>query len=334
MPTSGLAYTPDILKVSAIPDENPTELMRIYAPFAEYLGKQLGVKVQFVPVVDYAATVEGLAAKKLDLVWYGGFTSVQAVKRTNGQATRLAMRQEDAEFKSVFISRKDGAIKALADLKGKTFAFGSVSSTSGHLMPRYFLLKNGVNPDRDFAQKPAFSGAHDATALWVESGKVDAGALNFLVWDKLVETKKIDPSKVGSSGPRRPTSTTSGRPTASWIRVSASGLRRRSSGSVTTIRRTGSSWISTGRGATSRPWTRIGRGSKRRQSPRASSNRGGGGARKGGAGGRGPILGCPGWPARGGGPVRAAHLRPGRPRQDLRRPRCRAGRRLADDPAG
>jgi phosphonate transport system substrate-binding protein len=197
VPGSGLAYTPDVLKVSAIPDENPTELMRIYAPFAEYLAKQLGMRVQFVPVVDYAATVEGLAAKKLDLVWYGGFTSVQAVKRTNGQATRLAMRKEDAEFKSVFISRKDGPIKALADLKGKTFAFGSVSSTSGHLMPRYFLLKNGINPDRDFSQKPAFSGAHDATALWVESGKVDAGALNFLVWDKLVETKKIDTSKVG-----------------------------------------------------------------------------------------------------------------------------------------
>jgi len=197
LPGPGLAYTPDVLRVSAIPDENPAELMRIYAPFAEYLGKQLGLKVQFVPVVDYAATVEGLAAKKLDLVWYGGFTSVQAVKRTDGQATRLAMRKEDAEFKSVFISRKDGAIKALADLKGKTFAFGSVSSTSGHLMPRYFLLKNGINPDRDFSQKPAFSGAHDATALWVESGKVDAGALNFLVWDKLVETKKIDTSKVG-----------------------------------------------------------------------------------------------------------------------------------------
>lgn len=196
VPGSGLAYTPEVLKVSAIPDENPNELMRIYTPFAEYLGKQVGIRVQFVPVVDYAATVEGLAAKKLDLVWYGGFTSVQAVKRTNGQATRLAMRREDAEFKSVFVSRPDGPIKGLADLKGKTFAFGSVSSTSGHLMPRYFLLKNGINPDRDFAQKPAFSGAHDATALWVESGKVDAGALNFLVWDKLVETKKVDPSKV------------------------------------------------------------------------------------------------------------------------------------------
>jgi len=196
VPGGAPADSPEVLRVSAIPDENPNELLRIYTPFAEYLGKQLGMKVQFVPVVDYAATVEGLAAKKLDLVWYGGFTSVQAVRRTDGKATRLAMRKEDAEFKSVFVTRKDSGIKSLADLKGKTFSFGSVSSTSGHLMPRYFLLKNGVNPDRDFAQKPAFSGAHDATALWVESGKVDAGALNFLVWDKLVETKKVDLNKV------------------------------------------------------------------------------------------------------------------------------------------
>jgi phosphonate transport system substrate-binding protein len=121
---------------------------------------------------------------------------VQAVRRTEGKATRLAMRREDAEFKSVFITRRDGPIKTLADLKGKTFAFGSVSSRSGHLIPRFFLLKHGIDPDRDFGQKPAFSGAHDATALWVESGEVDAGALNFLVWDKLVETKKIDPVKV------------------------------------------------------------------------------------------------------------------------------------------
>lgn len=195
-PLGADAYTPEALKVSAIPDENPAELLRIYTPFAEYLAKEIGIRVQFVPVVDYAATVEGLAAKKLDLVWYGGFTSVQAVRRTNGQATRLAMRKEDADFKSVFITRKDSGVKSLADLKGKTFSFGSVSSTSGHLMPRFFLLKNGVNPDRDFSQKPAFSGAHDATALWVESGRVDAGALNFLVWEKLVETKKVDLGKV------------------------------------------------------------------------------------------------------------------------------------------
>jgi len=191
----GRADVPEVLRVSAIPDENPTELLRIYAPFAQYLARELGMKVQFTPVVDYAATVEGLAAKKLDLVWYGGFTSVQAVRRTQGQATRLALRQEDAEFKSVFIARPGSGIKTLPDLKGKTFAFGSVGSTSGHLMPRSFLLEATVNPERDFKQL-AYSGAHDATALWVESGKVEAGALNLLVWDKLVATKKVDLSKV------------------------------------------------------------------------------------------------------------------------------------------
>ena len=189
------ADVPDVLRISAIPDENPNELMRIYTPFAEYLAKELGMKVQFTPVVDYAATVEGLAAKKLDMVWYGGFTSVQAARRTNGTAKRLVLRQEDAEFKSVFIAKAGSGIKSLQDLKGKTFAFGSVSSTSGSLMPRYFLLQAGINPERDMKQV-AFSGAHDATALWVESGKVEAGALNFLVWDKLVQTKKVDLAKV------------------------------------------------------------------------------------------------------------------------------------------
>jgi len=191
----GRADVPEVLRVSAIPDENPTELLRIYTPFSQYLARELGMKVQFTPVVDYAATVEGLAAKKLDLVWYGGFTSVQAVRRTQGRATRLALRQEDAEFKSVFIAKPGSGIKTLPDLKGKTFAFGSVGSTSGHLMPRSFLLEATVNPERDFKQL-AYSGAHDATALWVESGKVEAGALNFLVWDKLVATKKVDLSKV------------------------------------------------------------------------------------------------------------------------------------------
>jgi phosphonate transport system substrate-binding protein len=182
------------LRISAIPDENPQEMLRIYAPFADYLTKEIGIPVKFTPVVDYAATVEGLAANRLEMVWYGGLTSVQAAKQAKG-ARRVIMRKEDAEFKSHFITRKDTGIKVLKDLKGKTFAFGSVSSTSGHLMPRYFLIKGGVNPEKDFS-KFSFSGAHDATAAWVESGQVDAGALNFLVWDKLVETKKVDTSKV------------------------------------------------------------------------------------------------------------------------------------------
>lgn len=188
------AQTLKQLRISAIPDENPQEMLRIYQPFADYLSKEIGIPVKFTPVVDYAATVEGLAANRLDLVWYGGLTSVQAAKQAKG-AHRIIMRQEDAKFKSYFITRKDTGIKELKDLKGKTFAFGSVSSTSGHLMPRYFLLKAGINPEKDFA-KFSFSGAHDATAAWVEAGTVDAGALNFLVWDKLVQSKKVDTNKV------------------------------------------------------------------------------------------------------------------------------------------
>jgi phosphonate transport system substrate-binding protein len=182
------------LRVSAIPDENPTELMRIYTPLVEYLSKEIGIPVKYFNVVDYAATVEALAAKKLDLVWYGGFTFVQARRRT-GNAIPLVSRAEDLRFHSKFITRPETGIKTLADLKGKSFSFGSVSSTSGHLMPRYFLLQNGINPERDIATF-SFSGAHDATALWVENGKVDAGVLNEAVWDKLIQTKKIDPNKV------------------------------------------------------------------------------------------------------------------------------------------
>src|SRR5258707_12410499 len=160
------AGVPGVLEVSAIPDEDPTELLRIYTPFSQYLARELGMKVQFTPVVDYAATVEGLAAKKLDLVWYGGFTSVQAVRRTQGRATRLALRQEDAEFKSVFIAKPGSGIKTLPDLKGKTFAFGSGGSTSGHLSPRSFMLEAKGNPVRDFKQV-AYSGGPDETALVV-----------------------------------------------------------------------------------------------------------------------------------------------------------------------
>lgn len=184
----------EALRVSAIPDEAPTQLQRKFAPLGAYLEKQLGMPVKFIPVTDYAATVEGLASGKLDLVWYGGFTFVQARRRT-GTAIPLVQREEDATFHSKFIVPASSKAKTLQDLKGASFAFGSVSSTSGHLMPRYYLMKSGIDPDKDFA-KVAFSGAHDVTAKWVETGKVDAGALNESVFQKLLEEKRLDPAKI------------------------------------------------------------------------------------------------------------------------------------------
>ncbi|MCP1291428.1 putative selenate ABC transporter substrate-binding protein [Chromobacterium sp. S0633] len=182
---------PTVLKVSAIPDESPTELQRKFAPLGQYLEKELGIPVQFVPVSDYAGVVTALTSDKLDMAWLGGFTYVQASQR--GKVVPLVQREEDSKFTSTFIT--SGPAKSLKELKGDSFAFGSASSTSGHLMPRYFMQKDGLKPE-SFFKNVAYSGAHDATVAWVAAGKVEAGVLNSSVWQKLVESKKVDTAKV------------------------------------------------------------------------------------------------------------------------------------------
>jgi phosphonate transport system substrate-binding protein len=189
------AHAQQVLRVTAIPDESPTELARKFAPLGQYLESKLGMKVEWTPVTDYAAAVETLVNKKVDLAWFGGFTFVQANVRSGGKVLPLVQREEDEKFRSVFITDAKSGIAKLEDLKGKTLSFGSQSSTSGHLMPRSFLLAAKVNPDTDL-KRVAFSGAHDATIAAVASGKVDAGALNISVWEKFVAEKKVDPAAV------------------------------------------------------------------------------------------------------------------------------------------
>ena len=190
--TSLLSHAADELRVSAIPDEAPTELIRKFKPLGEYLQQRLGMPVKFVPVSDYAGVVEAMASDRLDLAWFGGFTFVQAQRKA--PMTPLVQREEDQKFTSKFITA-DPAVKTLQDLKGKTFAFGSVSSTSGSLMPRYFMQQDGIVPEQFFS-RVAYSGAHDATVAWVAAGKADAGVLNASVWKKLVDAGKVDTSKV------------------------------------------------------------------------------------------------------------------------------------------
>ena len=184
-----------VLRVTAIPDESPTELARKFAPLGQYLESKLGMKVEWTPVTDYAAAVETVVNKKIDLAWFGGFTFVQANVRSGGKIVPLVQREEDEKFRSVFITDAKSGITKLEDLKGKTLSFGSQSSTSGHLMPRSYLLAAKINPDADL-KRVAFSGAHDATIAAVASGKVDAGALNISVWEKFVAEKKVDPAHV------------------------------------------------------------------------------------------------------------------------------------------
>ena len=184
-----------VLKVTTIPEEAATEQIRKFGPLTAYLERTVGVKVEFTPVNDYPAAVEALVNKQVDLVWFGGFTHVQAQLRSGGKIVPIAQREEDTQFRSVFITQTDSGIKTLADLKGKQVGFGSQSSTSGHLMPRSFLLQAKIDPDKDF-KRVAYSGAHDATIASVVGGRVDAAALDITVWRKFVEDKKVDTAKV------------------------------------------------------------------------------------------------------------------------------------------
>ena len=184
-----------VLRVTTIPEEAATEQTRKFGPLTKYLERTVGMKVDFVPVNDYPAAVEALVNKQVELVWFGGFTYVQAQIRSGGKIIPIAQREEDTSFRSVFITQTNSGIKRLTDLKGKQVSFGSQSSTSGHLMPRSFLLEAGIDPDKDF-KRVAYSGAHDATIAAVVNGRVDAAALDITVWRKFVSENKVDTTKV------------------------------------------------------------------------------------------------------------------------------------------
>lgn len=186
---------PPTLKFAGIPDQNATGLARRYDALTDYLSEQLDVEVEYVPSVNYAATVTAFEQDEVQLGWFGGLTGVMARIEVPGSEA-IAQRVRDEEFHSVFIVNSSVDTEELTDLKGLTFTFGSELSTSGHLMPRLFLDQAGVDPENDFKGGPSYSGSHDKTWKLVESGAFDAGALNEAVWQAAVDEGKVDTSKV------------------------------------------------------------------------------------------------------------------------------------------
>lgn len=185
----------ETIKIGMIPDQNTADLNRSMDDFAKDLAEKTGLKTEFVPSVDYAALVTAFERGEIQLAWFGGLTGVQA-RNLVPEAEAIAQRPIDTQFKSVFIANHDLDINSLEDLKGKTFTFGSESSTSGHLMPRYFMTDAGVNPDKDLDGNPNYSGSHDKTYKLVESGAFQTGALNISVWEAAVKEGTVDTSKV------------------------------------------------------------------------------------------------------------------------------------------
>jgi phosphonate transport system substrate-binding protein len=185
---SPLNANPKVLKLGAIPDQNQEELDKRFNLFSKELSKSLDVKVKYIPVINYVAAVTGFRTNDLDLVWFGGLSGVQARLQTPN-AIVIAQRDIDKEFKSVFIVNKKLKLDLISNknglkkLKNLRFTFGSENSTSGRLMPEYFLNDAGIKI-KDFKGKRAgFSGSHDATIALVNSGAYDAGALNKQVWE-------------------------------------------------------------------------------------------------------------------------------------------------------
>ncbi|ERT05397.1 phosphate/phosphite/phosphonate ABC transporter, periplasmic binding family protein [Lyngbya aestuarii BL J] len=192
--------TEEPLVIGAIPDQDPEELQRKYEKLATYLEEKLDVPVEYKPVTDYVAAVTAFKVGDLELVWFGGLTGVQARLQVPG-AEAIAQRDIDQQFHSLFIANKSSELTPLNDsfelqkLKQKTFTFGSESSTSGRLMPQYFLKKAGVNLE-DFQGEPGFSGDHDKTIKLVEAGTYQVGAVNEKVWEKRVEENAINLDQV------------------------------------------------------------------------------------------------------------------------------------------
>jgi phosphonate transport system substrate-binding protein len=180
------------LRLSMIPTMDPGKIIRESDPFIDYLEKETGAKVELVVPTNYAAVVEALASDRVDIAYLGGFTYVQASARAG--AIPLVQREKDQTFHTLFITQSDSAIRSLGDLNGHSFAFGDVNSTSGHLMPVYFMRQRGV--DQAVIDKAIYTAGHDATALAVANKKVDAGAMDEQVFARMIKEGKLSDSDV------------------------------------------------------------------------------------------------------------------------------------------
>ncbi len=186
------------LVFSAIPDRNETLLREKYAPVADYLAKKLGIEVEYLHANEYADAVEHFKNGDVQLAWFGGLTGVQARHAVEG-ARAIVQGAEDPNFYSFFIAHKDSGLEPSDEfpknLAGKRFTFGSKGSTSGRLMPEYYIREHtGQAPAELFGSEPNYSDSHDATAELVQSGQFQAGAINYKTYEDRVASGKTDPN--------------------------------------------------------------------------------------------------------------------------------------------
>ncbi len=190
---------PKTLVFSAIPDQNQSQLINRFSKVAQYLSEELGVPVNYVPVKSYAAAITAFRNNQVQLAWFGGLSGVRARLLVPGSEA-IAQGVEDTHFKSYFIAHHSTGLKAsdefpagIADL---TFTFGSKGSTSGRLMPAYYIQEHLSKPPNQALSRVGFSGNHSRTIALVQTGAYQVGATNYKVWESELKAGKIDLSKV------------------------------------------------------------------------------------------------------------------------------------------
>lgn len=202
--SGSLVHATPTFVFTAIPDQDETRLKERFARVSEYLESQLKTDVRFVPVKSYAAAITAFRNNQVQLAWFGGLSGVKARQLVPG-AQAIAQGVEDPNFKSYFIAHRSTGLTANADggtttlpaeIKGKTFTFGSKGSTSGRLMPEFFLRKQFDQAPDDIFSRVGFSGNHSRTIALVESGAYQVGAVNYKVWDSSVAAGTVDTTKV------------------------------------------------------------------------------------------------------------------------------------------
>ena len=194
-----LQVSAEVFTFTAIPDQDEQQLQKRFGKVADYLSEQLGVEVRYIPVKSYAAAVSAFRNDQVQLAWFGGLSGVRARQLVPGSVA-IAQGVEDQAFETWFIANKQAGIDASANLseklRGLRFTFGSKGSTSGRLMPEYYVRQQfNQAPDKVFS-RVGFSGDHSRTIALVQSGAYQAGAVNFKVWQRELAEGKIDTSKV------------------------------------------------------------------------------------------------------------------------------------------
>jgi len=184
---------------TAIPDQDETKLKKRFSKLAEHLSKELNVDAKFIPIKSYAASIAAFRNKQVQLAWFGGFSGVKA-REIVPNSIAIAQGIQDKEFRSYIIANSKTALKYSETfpkgIENKTFTFGSKGSTSGRLMPEFYIREHLNKAPSEIFSKVGYSGNHTKTIALVQSGAYEPGAVNFKVWQSALESGKIDTSKV------------------------------------------------------------------------------------------------------------------------------------------